>query len=133
MIILAVQLRIFVLSLVSGWIYGMMSTFVDLICSSKNIINHILILIFHGVYHLFLFSLLYKLNGGSLHLYYVLLFLLGMYAYHRIYYPIIIPIYIQFIHYVKLPIKRIFLVFSQFISIIIMLMKKVKKKGEDGL
>ena len=130
MIILAVQLRIFVLSLVSGWVYGMMSTFVELMFTSKNIINRILILIFHGVYHLFLFSLLYQLNGGSLYLYYVLLFLLGMYAYHRIYYPIIIPIYIQFIHYVKLPIKRIFLVFSQFISIIIMLMKK---KGEDGL
>lgn len=133
MIILAVQLRIFVLSLVSGWVYGMLSTFVDLIFTNKNIINQILILIFHAVYHLFLFSLLYRLNGGALHFYYVLLFLLGMYVYHRIYYPIIIPIYIQFIHYVKLPIKRIFLVFSQFISIIIMLIKKVKKKGEDGL
>ena len=62
MIILAVQLRIFVLSLVSGWIYGMMSTFVDLIYSSKNVIHHILILIFHAVYHLFLFNLLYQLN-----------------------------------------------------------------------
>ena len=133
MIVLAVQLRIFVLSIVSGWLYGMLSTFVDLMFTSKNIINRILILIFHAVYHLFLFTLLYRLNGGSLHLYYVLLFLLGMYAYHRIYYPIIIPIYIQVIHYVKLPIKRFFLVFSQFISIIIMLMKKVKKKGEDGL
>ena len=133
MIILAVQLRIFVLSIVSGWIYSMLSTFVELLFSNNNIVNKLFILLFHALYHLFLFYLLYRLNSGALQLYYVLLFFLGMYAYYRLYYPIIIPIYIQCIHYVKIPIKQFFLVFSQFISIIIMLMKSVKKKGEDGL
>lgn len=128
MIVMAIQLRIFVLSLVSGWIYGAIFSFIDLFFYKKRIFYCILNIIFHCLYHIGIFYLLYGLNGGVLRFYYVIVFLIGLGAYYRWYYPLIIPIYIQCIHYVKLPIKRIILVFSQFISIINMLLKSDKRK-----
>ena len=75
-----------------------------------------------------LFYLLFNLNYGAIRIYYVLLFILGICSYYLFYYPIVLPIYTKVIHCVKMPIKRFFLVFSQYISIIRMLLKKIKRR-----
>ena len=130
MIVLSVQIRIFVLCIVSGWLYGMLYSFLHLLFPAKRItiVRLLMEILFQCVFHLTVFYLLYNLNFGSLRLYYVLLFILGITSYYLLYYPIVFPIYTKVIHYVKLPIKRFFLVFSQYISIIKMLLKKGKRR-----
>lgn len=128
MIVLAVQLRILVLSIVSGWIYGMLYSFLQLWFHSKTrFLNRIVFeVVFQSFFHITVYYLLFLLNGGIVRMYYILLFIVGLWLYYLLYYPIVIPLYIKVIYYVKIPINRINLVFSQFISIIIMLLKKVK-------
>ena len=124
MIILAVQLRIFVLCIVGGWMYGMLFTFVDLLFNRRKVV----ICMYDIFFHIGMFYLLYILNGGLLRAYYVLLFIAGYVLYEYLYYPQVIPLFIQCIYYVKIPINRFLLVFSQFISIIKMLMKRENRK-----
>ena len=129
MIVLSVQIRIFVLCILSGWIYGMIYSFLQMVFNKKvTIFRIILELLFQFVFHTTVFYVLYTLNSGSLRIYYVLLFILGITSFYIIYYPIVTPVYCKVIHYVKIPIKRIFLVFSQYISIIKMLLKRIKRR-----
>ena len=130
MIVLSVQIRIFVLCIVSGWIYGIIYSFLQLVFINRRItFFRILIeILFQLIFHTTLFYLLFNLNYGVVRIYYVLLFILGICSYYLFYYPIVLPLYSKVIHYVKVPIKRFFLVFSQYISIIRMLLKKIKRR-----
>ena len=130
MIVLSVQIRIFVLCIVGGWIYGTLYSFIQLVFINRRItIFRILIeIVFQLLFHITMFYLLFNLNNGILRIYYVLLFVIGICSYYVLYYPIVFPVYTKVIHYVKIPIKRFFLVFSQYISIIRMLLKKTKRR-----
>lgn len=130
MIVLAVQLQIFVLSLLSGWAYGLCySCFTHLYLGKKVRVLRVLSeLVFQVCFHSCVYYLLFLLNGGVLRLYYVFLFLIGLFLYYIWYYPLLLPVFNGVVYYVKIPIKLFFLVFSKFISIIKMLIKKVKRR-----
>ena len=130
MIVLAVQLQIFVLSIMSGWLYGLCYSFLQQLHSKKKYSCFLLLVdvVFQIAFHSSVYYILFSLNGGMLRIYYVLLFLLGLFLYYLWYYPIVLPVYCGIIYYVKLPIKWIYLVFSQFISIINMLLNSMKRR-----
>ncbi|MBR5796519.1 MAG: spore cortex biosynthesis protein YabQ [Erysipelotrichaceae bacterium] len=133
MIVLAVQIRIFLLSIIIGWIYGICYSFLLVIFMKRKItLFRILIeIVFQFVFHSTVFYLLYILNNGTFRLYYALLFIIGIIAYYKLYYPYVLPLYCKVIDCVKVHIKRIFLVFSRYISIIMKVSKRKRRLHND--
>ena len=130
MIVLAVQIRLFILCILSGWMYGMLYSFLQLLFKQDKVSVYRIIVevVFQCVFHGFVLSLLVLVNNGSIRGYYVIVFIIGMVMFYIGYYPIIVPIYIKVVEYLRKYLKRISFVFSKFISIIRMLFKKVKRR-----
>lgn len=130
MIVLEVQLKIFVGSVLLGWLYGLCySCYHHLYLGKKDgVVRIVFDIVFQLCFHSAVFFCLFQLNGGILRVYYVLLFIIGIYFYYLWYYPLLLPVFESVLYYLKVPIKLFFLVFSQFISIIRILIEKARRR-----
>lgn len=133
MILLPIQLRIFAGSVVMGWLMGVLYSLLrrTLRRWPKALGTLIIEALFHIAFQCLCFYLLFRLNGGRLRLYYVLLFLLGYYLYYVLYYPFFLPIYDGLARMISPIFHHGAVVFSKIDRIIKIQRTKMKRRMES--